>query len=264
MSSKIRDIEIKNLIGQSSKFRVYLGHRDDGQKVIVKIAKTFDNNNILAKDAKVFNSLKAFESHLRDLSDQHNVNYNLLFAQLLSSSMEPSQDDRRINVFLLPEIDLDTVMPLAKLSAQMEIDARSSVWIIGRLLKFYGIFELMKTANDADACNYPIFNSGDYFIGPEVHRLIYYNVSDEITDAYATDIIKMISKYMLSWMVFDDTVENQKYANLLEDFSKYGRDTASKAHKDLYDLVREVWGIHYYPFTYRTKDSIDWKIIKED
>lgn len=264
MSAKIRDIEIKNLIGQSSKFRVYVGHQDNGQKVIVKIAKTFENNSVLAKDAKVFNSLKAFESHLRELSDQNNVNYNLLFAQLISSSMEPSQDDRRINVFALPEIDLDSVMPLVKLSSQMEIDARTSVWILGRLLKFYGIFELMKTAHDADACNYPVFCSSDYFIGPEMHRLIYYNCLDEIEDVYATDIIKMIAKYMLTWTVFDDTEENQRYRSLIQDFDKHGRDTASQAHKDLYDLVRELWGIHYYPFTYRTRESIDWKIIKED
>lgn len=266
MTIKVRDIDVEKLIGESSKFRVYLGHIRD-QQVVVKVAKTFKDNDVLVKDARTFNTLRTFDLHLQDMSErlhQNTVDYNLLFANLVSSFMAESQGDRRINVYTTPGLNFDSAMPLAKLSTQFEIDARTSVWIIGRLFKFYGMFELLKIARNLDACNYPVFSEHDYFIGPEIHRLVYYNFSDEIYDVYATEIVKHIASYMLKWTVFDDTSENQRYQSLLEDFSMHGRETAAKAHEDLYDLIRELWGIHYYPFTYRAHETTSWKIMKED
>lgn len=266
MAISINEIEILNLIGESSKFRVYLGQRSD-EKVIVKVAKTFEDNQSLADDAKMFNSMKAFETHLQSIveySHQKAPGYNLLFADLLSSSMEPTQGDRRINIFTMPDVELDQLMPLTKLSSQMKIDARTSVWILGRFFKLYGMFEIMREAEGADACKYPVFSENDYLISPGAHRLIYYNFSEEICDIYATDIVRRISSYMLSWIDFDDTDENQQFKQLLEDFSKNGRKTSAEAHKDLYDLVRELWGISYYPFTYRINETLEWKVMKEE
>lgn len=266
MAVKVRDVEVENIIGESSKFRVYSGRRDDGQKVIVKVARTFEDGAKLAEDAKQFTLLKNFESYLRNLSETtaESASYNLLFARLESSFLEETQKDRRINIFTIPDADLDLIVPLPKLSSSVEIDSRTSVWIIGRLFKFYGMFELMREADGEDACSYPVFNFGDYLIGPKTHRLVYYNFSDEVYDIYATSGIKSIAKYILDWTSFDDSDEDKQYKALLEDMMTNGRKTAAEAHHDLYALVRDLWGYKYYPFTYRAKGTLEWKSMNKE
>lgn len=265
MSFKIRDIEIdtSTLIGESSKFQVYLGKMSDGQRVVVKVSKSFKNNKILTDDATEFSMLKNFELRIRDLehATERSSKYYLLFANLLSSFIEESIDGRRINVFTIPEIDLDDLIPLAKLSSQVEIDARTSVWIIGRLLKFYSLFELLCEDEDETACRYPIFSEHDYLISPEKHRLVYYNFPGEVYDVYATEFVKAIANYILQWTTFDKEDESTKeYQEILEDFASIGRTTAAGAHRDLYQVVEKIWGISYYPFTYRQRRTINWNI----
>ncbi len=263
---KVRNIEVGNRIGESSKFRIYLGKTDDGQSVILKVAKTFEDGDILAKEAGEFNMLRAFEEQIAKFeADQGKgeSHYDWLFASLLSSFMEPTQEDRRINVFTALDADLDKLTPLTKLHAETEIDVRTSVWILGRFLKFYGFFELLAVDLDSSIVRYPVFLPDDYLIGPERHRLVYYNFSGDVADVTACDFVKTIAKFILSWVVIEDDPLEQKYLHLLQDFAEHGRDSFEEAHGDLYRLIKGFWGIHYYPFTYRDRDTIIWKTIKE-
>lgn len=265
---KVRDIEVGNRIGETPKFRIYLGTTKDAQPVILKVAKTFEDGDILAREAGKFNILRSFEEQVAKFeADQggSNSHYDLLFAILLASFLEPTQEDRRINVFAMPDIDLGKLIPLTKLHAETEIDTRTSIWILGRFFKFYSFFELL--ANDEDypvIPRYPFFSPDDYLIGPERHRLIYYNFSGDMADVIATDFVKAISRFVLDWVVVGDDPAEQDYLALLGDFSKYGRCSFEEAHGDLYALVKKHWGISYHPFTYRDRDTIIWKTIKED
>jgi len=265
---KVRDIEIMKCIGEAQKFRIYFGKKDDGQQVILKVAKTFEDNHILGADAGEFNILKTFESQISSLQEKEgheNSHYDWLFADILASFMEPTQNDRRINVFTIPEIELGKLMPVARLQAGTEIDARTSVWILGRFFKFYGFFELLAESEDSSVVKYPLFSPDDYFIGPEQHRLIYYNFSGEIKDVIASDFVRAIAKFILSWVVIDESSEEEKeYLELLEDFSENGRRSFGVAHSDLYGLIEDLWGFHYHPFTYRDRNTVAWKSIKEE
>lgn len=263
----VRGVEVDKLIGESSKFRVYIGHMNDGKQAILKVAKTFEDGKVLVEDARVLNELKNFELHLRETMQApcaDAANYDLLFAKLMSSSMEESQQDRRINIMTIPETDLDSITPMSKLTAQTEVDVRSSIWVLGRLLKFYGLFEIMRVANNDDACKYPKFSENDYLIGPRHHRVVYYNYSGEIYDVYAKEIVSKITQSILGWTVFDGSQESLRYQSLLASFANDGRQTAAEAHKELYDLVRELWGIGYWPFTYRQRGTTMWKNIEEE
>lgn len=254
-------------IGEAPQFRIYLGTTNDKQPVILKVAKTFEDSDILVEEAGRFNSLRSFEEHVAKLEADRgggNSHYDWLFANLFSSFMEPTQGDRRINVFTTPDIDLDELIPLTKLHAETEIDTRTSIWILGRFLKFYSFFELSAAAEDTPITRYPIFSPDDYLIGPGKHRLIYYNFSGDIADVMANDFVKAISKFVLDWVVAQDDPAEQEYLELLKDFSECGRNPAEYAHRELYALVRKYWGIQYHPFTYRNRDTVIWQTIKED
>lgn len=264
---RVRNIEVGDRIGEAPKFRIYLGTMDDEQPVILKVAKTFEDGDILAREAGKFNILRSFEEQVAKFeADQggSNSHYDWLFANLLSSFMESTQGDRRINVFATPDVDLSKLIPLTKLHAEVEIDTRTSIWILGRFFKFYGFFELLAADGDNPIARYPIFSPDDYLIGPERHRLIYYNFSGDVADVVATDFVKATAKFILNWVVVGDAPAEQEYLKLLKDFSEYGRNSFEEAHGDLYRLVERLWGIQYHPFTYRNRGTIIWKTIKED
>ena len=262
---RVRNIEVGNRIGESPKFRIYLGTTDDAKQVILKVAKTFEDGDILAREAGKFNIMQSLGTEIAKFeSDQGgNSHYDWLFANLLSSFMEPTQGDRRINVLEVFDTDLGKLVPLAKLHAETEIDARTSVWILGRFLKFYSFFELMAASGDNPITRYPVFSPDDYLVGPERHRLVYYNFSGDVADVIANDFVKAIAKFVLSWVAIEEDPLEQKYFHLLQDFAENGRTSFEEAHGDLYELVEELWGIHYHPFTYRDHDTIIWKTIKE-
>ena len=259
---RVRNIEVGKRIGEAPEFRIYLGTMDDKQPVILKVAKTFEDGDILATEASKFNTLRSFEEQVAGFEKKlgrKSSHYDWLFARLLSSFLEPTQGDRRINVFMATDTDLSKLVPLKVMHANVEIDTRTSVWILGRFFKFYSFFELLAKEVDGPIARYPVFSPDDYLIEPENHRLIYYNFSGEIADVIATDFVKVITKFMLNWFdVGDDTAE-KKYCNLLQDFSKHGRNTFEEAHKEFYALVKECWGIQYYPFAYRERGTITWK-----
>lgn len=85
-----------------------------------------------------------------------------------------------------------------------------------------------------------------------------------MADVVAFDFIKAVVKFVLDWTIIGDDSAEQRYFDLLKDFSKHGRDSFEEAHGDLYRLVEELWGIRYYPFTYRDRNTIIWKSIKEN
>lgn len=267
MGLRVKNIEVRNRIGEASKFRIYSGKTDNGEQVILKVAKAFEHGDILAEEASKFNILRTFETQVALLQEQEghiNSHYDWLFANLNSSFMEPTQGDRRINVFTIPDIDLSKLIPLTKLHCEIEIDARTTVWILGRFLKFYSFFELLAAFEEKPITRYPLFSPDDYLIGPEEHRLVYYNFTGDMADVVAFDFVKAIAKFILNWAIIGDNPAEQKYLELLKDFSEYGRDSFEEAHGDLYRVIEELWGIQYHPFTYRDRNTIIWKTIKEN
>lgn len=51
MGLRVKNIEVGNRIGEASKFRIYSGKTDSGEQVILKVAKTFEDGDILAEEA---------------------------------------------------------------------------------------------------------------------------------------------------------------------------------------------------------------------
>jgi len=262
---KVRDYEVGKFIGETSKFRIYLGNHDD-QQVIMKVAKTFEDGDALAEEASWFKVLQAFANQvakIQERSGEKNAHYDWLFAHLINSFLERSQQDRRINVFEVVDTSFDQLTPLSKLCTKTKIDARTSVWILGRFLKIYSFYELLAFSGDNPIVRYANFSPGDYLIGPERHRLIYYNHSESVADVIANDYVKTITKFISEWVVIGADTAEQAYSKLLGDFATNGRMTCEEAHAEFYRLVRELWGIQYHPFTYCDLETGKWKTIED-
>lgn len=291
----VRDIKIGRLVGESDNFRIYLG--TDAQKtlqpdptktleeiveanstvgkedtsppnVILKVAKTFEDNDALTAEITPFRMMQYLAEEIADFEQEKpkKSHYDWLFASLKDSFLEPSQEHRRISIFEVQDATLDQLTPLSKLSRDTEIDVRTAIWILGRLLKFYSFLELLEFTTDGSReeilVNYPTFSPDDYLIGPERHRLIFYNFSDYVEDCVAYDFVRSIANFIYSWVSLDtDDDAEKQYLSLFADFAENGRRTAEIAHKELYQLVESLGGVHYHPFTYRKKHTLLWKTI---
>ena len=283
----IKDIEVGSRFGETSKFRVYHGTMiDSRQPVIVKVAKTFEDGDVLAEEAAKFTRMRIFADELKKLEQKaknKDSGYGLLFANLEASFLEATQDDRRVNVFSIPEIEPEKLIPLPKLRDKLVIDLRTSAWILGRLFKFYSFFELQAEEDDIPFARYPTFLPSDFLIAPREHRLIYYNFSDEEWDVVAFETIKPIVSFISDWcepkiedvrsggeyyipfFKGDKTAtEMHDYLTMLERFKTKGCYSFSNAHKEFYKTIEELWGIEYYPFTYHSSKTTSWHTIKEE
>ena len=69
ISLKVRSYEVGNLIGEAPKFRIYLGH-DDGKNVVIKVAKTFEDGDLLIEEASWFNVLRAFIAQVAAMQEE--------------------------------------------------------------------------------------------------------------------------------------------------------------------------------------------------
>ena len=257
----VRGYEVGKMFGESTKQRLYLGS-SESQPVVIKVAKTTADNQFLAEDAKWFSRLRTLNQEIVSMQAQQqrtSAHYELLFAQLVSSFMEPTQGNRQINVYAYPETSLECLVPLPKLQQTTRIDARTTVWILGRLFKLYGMYELMAASTSRLTPEYALFYPSDYLIDPLKHRLIVYNYSGQYRGGSAAGLIAQIAQYLLQWSAMEDGETELQYYALLKDFSQFGRQTFNLAHQELYQLVGNLWGYHYYPFTYRDTHSDMWQ-----
>ncbi len=258
--------EVGKLIGESARQRIYLASRGE-DSAIMKVAKTFDDGVSLSMEASWFTHVAAFLKEADKVCIEGGLplaHYDWLFARLKRSFMEPTQGDRRIVILDAIDVDISKCIPLPKLCAEVEVDARSNVWILGRLLKLYSFYELIAESVDNPVVNYAIFSPDDYLVEPEHHRVIYYNHSGSLDDLTGHAYVKVIAQCMLDWLAASSDPKEQQYFQLLEDFAQLGRISCAVAHKELYELVRQLWGRKYYPFTYRARGAKNWKNIQED
>ncbi len=121
----------------------------------------------------------------------------------------------------------------------------------------------MAASGDNPIVQYANFSPGDYLVGPERHRLIYYNHSGATADVIANTYVMTIAKFMLEWTAVEDDPAEQKYYQLLSNFAAHGRATCKEAHTELYQLVNELWGIQYHPPSLiALKTPVDGKLLK--
>ena len=263
--AKVRDIEIGRLFGKSERVHIYLGTKAQ-EPVILKVAATIDDNDVITDESSFFNVLDNKITEIDELQSRIGeklAHYGWLFTKPIDLFMEETQGNRYISVYAIPEIKPEDITSMTKLCNNVEIDVRTSVWIIGRLLKIYGFFELM-SLEDSNVTKYPQFSADSYLIDPKHHRVLFYNCPSKVyEDVTASDYIKAISNFMLGWVCANDDPDEQEYVELLKDFAEKGRGKASEAHTELYDLVKEKWGIQYYPFTYRDHGAALWIKIEE-
>lgn len=288
---QIRDYTILQPLDEAKHSKNYLARDGDGESVILKISKTFDDNHMLLQEARNFR-LYSEVAELYDGDDDCDERgsspskYDLLFAKLEETFLEESQHDRRINIFSIRDINYNDLVPLSELHEKVKIDLRTSSWILGRLLKWYAfqaeVHRFMEENEKqftyvSKEPEYYNFDPKDFLICPAKSRLIFYNgfTTKWSLNGWSNNSPKIISQYILDWVKTEKVKDAEKdYLKALHELVEKNTLTCRQFNyeekdyesilNEIYKIISNSFGISYYPFTYCDKDDPKtWKKIED-
>ncbi len=257
---------IKPLYSPNPQLETFLATKDE-EMFLLKCSIDLDSAHYLNTEFKKFMLFNMVEDKIKELLPTDPA-YNLLFAKTVLSRTSV-EDGCRVNIYTLTDMDYEDLSLLSELATNVFINARTCVWIIGRLFKLYSFYELAARENEefSDTNRYiidfPAFNPQEYFVSTKHHRLVYYHFGESKRFTVANEYVKDITNFMLNWTDFSNDDYDQGYKKLLQDFAENGRESFFEAHTELYDYVKETWGKGYYPFTYRGENMSYWVSITE-
>ncbi len=272
--SPINKYEVKELVAEADTFRLYrCVDKATGEERLLQIAAERKDNGVLEKAAYILGQLKIRSEELEkaycDVRVDPNsvLNYDLGFPTLVDSFCYEEQEGRRVNILKFECVDtLQRLVPMQNIleKDQMRIDCRTSIWIVGRLLK---------TLTLAHAMGYQVrrLDVASILLELENHYPILYDWTQAVAhpqalarDVALSDIVAVAKSVIM--LLGGDWETGEFYAEDVEGFIPYtefmirlargSHSSAQKAHTDFYKLVDSIWvkGFHPYqllPFTGR-------------
>ena len=248
----------KGLLSVSDKYKLYHALAPDGTgDFLLRIPNERSQNGQINFEAEKLRFLdkasRRFEQAYQEAKGdpEARVHYDWLFPELFDSFITDSdQGSRQINLLRVRDAGVSDFVPLAKLQAKYCIDAKTCTWILGRFFKLQTFLEHVGS--------FYVFHADQVILEPKAHRMVYLDWSEDY-DVYHWDSVNRAASSMLSWLKFNDTPEEQRFADLLRYFvDETSEMRGEDAHRLLYQHVEEWWGYHYYPFTYFDKDTNTW------
>lgn len=270
---RVENYEVGRQFAETMSERLYLGTDiNDGKEVIIKIAKTSHDNQKMMESNSVlegyWSAISAVDT-TAGLSDEFRATfkrgrYDLLAAYPLASFYGVTRDDDLINIVTMPDVKFSEVMPLSNIGNDYLIDARTALWILGRILKFYQVFRVVSAVERATYMlyRYPLFSMGNFLIAPRRHRVFFYHASKGAVaiSGTATDTLENIASRFLKCTQNMPT----EMVDLLGLLSRRRVDSFTKAHQMLYEVADKIWPPReFYPFTYMDRSGGKWKTIEE-
>lgn len=247
----------------------------DGEIKLLKVPYDKLCNNLIQNEADFLRFLaeKSEESERKneELGNVYLIHYDWLFPVLEDSFLTgPEQGGRQMNLLSIRDAQVDDFVPLAKMFSDYRVDARTSAWMLGRMLKLQTFVE---------QCGASFCAHRDYIIfEPKNHRLVYLNWldatrnPDNCEDNVAS--LKESVNCFMCWTNWYSEEEGLEYdsdrfkneAKLLKTYSflaEYEID-AMEAHYMLYKTLDSIWERNYYPFTYIKASEKIWHSLEPD
>jgi hypothetical protein len=258
---------VQRLVAQTAAYRLYLCSQNGEERgALLQIATDEGRNGELDRAAYTLDMLFAHAQELEARFERVKkdptamLKYELCFPELVESFVDPNQGNRRVNILRFRKVkDPRQMVPLVNIVKQdrRRVDLRTSVWIMGRLLKLLGFAHgLGITVNK--------LTPGNILIYPKRHYVVVFNWADAtrspdgiVQTAEARQEIKEAARSVLFVLgqTSDGTVPNDgtdefaPYTDHLLELAREGAYSAESAHDDFYKFVDGLWPRGYYPFT---------------
>lgn len=260
-----REYEIGDKVAETPVYRLYLCQRIKSKEVnLLQIAADVSRSGDLDRAAYI---LDALLQHAKDLEEKYDrvkkdpnnkLNYQLCLPRITDTFVSDSQGSRRIHVVGFHGVDdARRMVPLHFIvdKDKRRVDARTSVWILGKLLK------ILAFAHSAGVSIGDI-SPGNILIEPDKHYVVVFNwtqariypeglpdelVRQEIALA-AESVLKVLGSE--SGLCADDGLKQfEPYFQYVAKLAAEGGVDAVVAHREFYELADALWPRGYHPFT---------------
>lgn len=259
--------DIGDCVARMAAFRLYLcsvqGESEPG--CLMQIATTVEQNGLLDRAAYMLHLLleQAEQIELEYVAvrtdPKDKLHYDSCFPQALDSFVAPNQGGRRVNILGFRKItDVRSLVPLSNVIRRdhRRVDLRTSVWIMGRLLK-------LMTFVHGEGITIGNLKADNILIEPERHRVVVFDwstarqhpdgvlsadVRADITQA-AHAVIEVLGGSEGTGIPHDGTDACTPYSEHLMTLASQGARRTDVAHRAFYELVDGFWARGYYPFT---------------
>lgn len=253
--------DVNELVGISDCSRLYAcTQKGVTGRRLLQIAATVEDNPLLERSALHLKELEeiAYEiekefAQVKEKPDDR-LDYQLGIPELIDSFECLEQGGRRINILGFRNVeDISQIIPLANIARKdkMRIDAKTSAWIMGKLLK------LLVFAHGEGFAPAPL-DANNILIEPVQHYVMIFNWSrNDITPAKRREDISNAAKTVITAMggnpqtgdLPDDGVENfAQYREILLRLASQEFTSAKKAHEVFYGVVYKIWPRTYHKF----------------
>lgn len=259
--------QVGDKVAETATYRIYLCTEvETGKQCLRQIAREVEHNGGLDRAAYVLRELKQtsdlFEAEYAKSGSGRLLSYERLFPALVDSFIPEDQGKRRVNILAFSEVDdITTMVPLSNLAIKdhLRVDLKTSAWILGRLLK------LLAFAH-GEGITVRMLTGSNILLEPAQHFAVVFDWSSaqthstEIPVEHRKDDIASAAKAVFGAAGGDPETGNYPYDSELDDGSRRyvevvlrlanrRESDAQRAHKQLYELLGELYGRNFHPFT---------------
>lgn len=200
-----------------------------------------------------------FEAANAKQNPEYQLNFDRLFPNVVDSFICHEQNQRRVNILSLKDVETITAMaPLSNLRVKdkKRVDLKTSIWIMGRLLKLLNFSHSQGVA-------VRLLTDNNVLIGPDRHFVVVLDwtgaftyQSDVPVTACREDIVRATQVVFAALggnpatgdypYGCDDT--DQRYIEHLRSLMAGTATNAEQANRQFYDLVNDLYGVQFHPF----------------
>lgn len=233
---------------------------------LLQVANTVGDNGKLDRVAYLLRELKFRSDELEEAYEKVKkdprvmMNYDLGFPQLIDSFLCENQGGRRINILGFRNVDdVGSLMPLAYITQkhQCRVDIKTSAWILGKALK------LLVFTHD-QLISLRLLSGKNILIQPDEHyvmildcsaaKIYFEEMPEEIRrreiQQVAHSVANVLGRDLKTGTFPNDGEEGFKqYTQFVLRLAREGESSASRAHRNFYDLVDSLWERKFHPFT---------------
>lgn len=266
ITNEARQYRVGEKVAVTASFRAYLCEEvESGRRCLLQIASDVSCNGDLERAAFVLRQLRRVADEFEELNaqkfpDGRPLSYERLFPEVVDSFVPDNQGARRVNILAFAEVeDVTLLVPMSNLLDRdhQRISLTSSAWVLGRLLK------LLAFAHDEGVAVRALGGS-NILLEPDRHFALVFDWSSaqlhdsipsrvrrsEIASAASAVFRSIGGNVETGEYPYQDIVPSEiRYIEYVWQLATRPPSNALKVHHQFYELVDELWGRSFRPFT---------------
>ncbi|HWQ60074.1 MAG TPA: hypothetical protein VN420_02910 [Candidatus Fimivivens sp.] len=253
-------------VADAGTYRLYLCTEEDtAHQRLLQVASETAHNGQLDRVAYVLSELEHRADDVereyagKQAGSNDRLNYGIGFPELLDTFQDDRQGGRRINVLAFRNVpDIGKMVPLGNITRhRIRPDVRTSVWIMGKLLK-------LLTFVHSEGISVGLVTGNNVLIEKDAHYVLVFDWSKarihpdsvaiearraDIVNAARTVITLLGGNPVTGDFPEDEGGRFHPYTDYLFRLACGGETRAERAHARFYELADSFWKPEYYRFT---------------